>query len=153
MKGSEKMAEASVGMMIQRLGVLLQNVVKGHEWDSKISATQLKIMMYIALRYDNGEKVFQKDIEHEFGIKSSSVSSVLNSLEKNNLIHREKVDTDARLRSIVLSGDAYSKLNEVRKFWDDVENTIKDTLTPAEHIVFYQCMEKIMTALQEKKTD
>lgn len=147
------MAEASLSMMIQRLGILLQNVVKEHDWDSKISNTQLKVLMYITLKCDKGEKVFQKDIEREFGTKSSSVSSILNLLEKNNYIRREKVDTDARLRSIVLSGDAYSKLREVRKFWDDVENTIRDTLTPAEHIVFYQCMEKIMTALQETKTD
>lgn len=147
------MAEASISMMIQRLGILLQNVVKEHDWDSKLSTTQIKVLMYISLKYDYGEKVFQKDIEHEFGTKSSSVSSVLNSLEKNNLIRREKVDSDARLRSIVLSGDAYSKLIEVRKFWEGVENTIKDTLTPAEHIVFYQCMEKIMTALQDKKTN
>ena len=151
-RGCEKMAEASISMMIQRLGILLQSVIKEHDWDSKVSATQIKVLMYIALKCENGEKVFQKDIECEFGTKSSSVSSILNSLEKKDYIRREKVEYDARLKSIVLSGEVYSKLTEIRNFWNDVEKTIQDTLTPAEHIVFCQCMEKIMAALQEKKT-
>ena len=53
---------------------------------------------------DNTEKnVYQKDIEDHFTITRSTASKVLTLMEKKELIKKEAVEQDARLKKIVLT--------------------------------------------------
>ncbi|EPR09240.1 MarR family winged helix-turn-helix transcriptional regulator [Ruminiclostridium papyrosolvens] len=47
--------------------------------------------------------IFQKDIEEEFDIRRSSVTSVLQLMEKKGYIKRISVSEDARLKKIILT--------------------------------------------------
>ena len=54
--------------------------------------------------YDNREKdIFQKDIEKTFGIRRSTVTVMLKTMEKNGLITRGSVPYDSRLKKITPS--------------------------------------------------
>ena len=50
-------------------------------------------------------------MEKQFDLKRSSISLMLNNMEKNKLIERVAVSEDARLKKIVLTEKAI-KLNE-----------------------------------------
>ena len=50
--------------------------------------------------------IFQKDLEKEFDLKRSSVSLLLNNMEKSDLIQRVPVAEDARLKKIILTEKA-----------------------------------------------
>lgn len=144
------MDNISISSMIQHLGMQMQKLTKNKEWEIDITASQARVLMFIAQELEKGEMVFQKDVERAFNIKGSSVSSILNALEKNKWICREKVDYDARLKSIVLAEMSYQIMNEMREFWAEVDDSIRNTLSDAEFIVFCQCMEKIMKALPDE---
>lgn len=58
-----------------------------------------------------GCPVYQKDLEQEFGITRSTASRVLTRMEQKGLIERKTVDSDARLRQIVLTPKA-ERLNK-----------------------------------------
>lgn len=54
--------------------------------------------------YDHRDrKIYQKDIEEEMSLRKSSVTSLLNNLEKSGLIERKSSPEDARLKSVVLT--------------------------------------------------
>ncbi len=59
--------------------------------------------------------VFQRDIEEEFSIRRSTVSKILKLMEEKELIKRECVEYDARLKKLVL----LPKSLEIQKMIDE----------------------------------
>lgn len=59
--------------------------------------------------------VFQRDIEEEFSIRRSTVSKILKLMEEKELIKREGVEYDARLKKLVL----LPKSLEIQKMIDE----------------------------------
>ena len=52
----------------------------------------------IGYLYENrGKEVFQRDIQAQFSIRRSTVTGILQLMEKNGLITRSSVERDARL--------------------------------------------------------
>jgi len=89
------MKNISISTMMNKFGRQIHKMLKNQEWEVDITDSQVAVLMYIAQQCKKEIPVFQKDIEREFNIKGSSVTSVLNGLEKNKWISREKVDYDA----------------------------------------------------------
>lgn len=92
-----------------------------------ISGTNGFIIVYI---YKSKTDVYQKDIEKEFGITRSTASNIISLMEKKNMIIREKVDNDARLKKLVLTDLAkeYAKdvINDLKQFEKRLTNNISE---------------------------
>ena len=76
----------------RRLNVTLQGL--------GITAIQSRVIYYILVHCQQGP-VFQRDIEQVFGMSRSTATGILQQLEKKDIIRRESVSTDARLKSLV----------------------------------------------------
>ena len=63
--------------------------------------TQMQILEYI-LEHKNGE-IFQKDLEDILNLRRATVSGVLQTMERNNLIKRVSYLNDARIKKIILN--------------------------------------------------
>ena len=63
---------------------------------------------------NEGKDIFQKDLEEAFSLRRSTVSKAVKIMEQKELIRRESVDYDARLKKLVLTPKA-QKLNEIVK--------------------------------------
>ena len=75
-----------------RLNAMLMNL--------GITAVQSRVIYYILNHCQEGP-VFQRDIESVFGLSRSTATGILQLLEKNRIIRRESVASDARLKSLV----------------------------------------------------
>ncbi|MDD3394936.1 MAG: MarR family transcriptional regulator [Clostridia bacterium] len=119
-----------------------QMVQQPFQEDAKnLSSMQVWVIHYL---YENqDEDVFQRDLETGFNIRRSTVSGILQNMERKGYIHRQSVDYDARLKKITLTDDAITIYNEVlqRVFWMEVKMTAG--ITDEEWVVFYQVLEKI----------
>lgn len=74
--------------------------------DSPITSIQGLVLDYL---FRNRETdVFQKDLEEYLEIKGSSVTSILDNLEKNGYVRREAVDYDGRLKKLAITEKAYA---------------------------------------------
>ncbi|MGN0620259.1 MAG: MarR family winged helix-turn-helix transcriptional regulator [Porcipelethomonas sp.] len=69
-----------------------------------ITCTNSWIIIYLLENRDRD--IFQRDIETAFSIRKSTVSKVIQLMESKNLIKRESVDYDARLKKLVLTDKA-----------------------------------------------
>ena len=76
------------------------------------SATQMIIMNYI-LNHQN-EDIYQKDLEEALHLRRATVSGVLQTMEKHELIERVLCDNDVRCKKIILKEKA-KKMFDVKK--------------------------------------
>ena len=71
-----------------------------------LTSIQSRILGHLRHAEEERRNVFQKEIEEVFRIKKSSVTSVLQTLEKKGLLVRESVPEDARVKKLVLTDEA-----------------------------------------------
>ena len=103
------------------------------------------IIDYVAKR----EEVYQRDIEKRFNMRRSSVTKTLQNMEKNGLIERRAVASDARLKRIVLTEKARSFNEQMRQSILVTEQSLKKGLTEQEVATFLAVADKIFNNLKE----
>lgn len=69
---------------------------------------QTRILYFVLTNYPKRE-IYQKDIEEELNIRSSSISVHLKKLEEHEMIIREKVPFDDRLKKICPTSEDVDK--------------------------------------------
>ena len=111
-----------------------------------VSGTNGFIIVYI---YKSKEDVFQKDIEKEFGITRSTASTIISLMEKKNLIIREKVDSDARLKKLVLTDLAKDYCQDVLKDLKCFDEMLRKDISDEELDIFCSVLEKIENNLRK----
>lgn len=142
------------GIEIKSLANMLQRNMDRHVRQSGFDELTVMHGWVIAYLYRNeGKEIFQKDLEKEFGIRSSSVTNVLQLMEKKGYIRRESVDYDSRLKRLVL-------LDTGRSFFHSLETMMKnmtyDTLEGIEDEkldVFFEVIEKMKKNLKKQQED
>jgi len=96
-----------------------------------ITGVQGRILGFIS---HNSEKrdIFQKDIEEELDIRRSSVTSVLQLMEKNGYIERVSVSNDARLKKIIITKKGIEIQRNVKNLILELEKSLIDELSDEE---------------------
>ena len=113
-----------------------------------ITGVQSRILGFIS---HNSEKrdIFQKDIEEELDIRRSSVTSVLQLMEKNGCIERVSVSTDARLKKIIIT----EKGTEIqRNVWNlilELEKSLTDELSDEELDVLASLIDRLSNKIAD----
>lgn len=107
-----------------------------------ITCIQGKIIGYI---YNESSKrdIFQKDIEREFDIRRSSVSSVLNLLQKNGCIERIPSQEDGRLKKIVLTQKGVNIHFDAYKAITEIEDSMQKVLSEEEIHMFFDIITRL----------
>lgn len=103
----------------------------------------------IAYLYDHrDEDVYQKDIENAFSIARSTVTSILKLMEKKNYITRESVESDARLKKLVLTETGIELHYKIENMITKNETLLDSLLTKEEKIQFLFLINKILSGLE-----
>lgn len=113
-----------------------------------ITVVQSRVMHYILAHYEEGP-VFQRDVEEVFGLSRSTTTGILQLLEKNGIIRRESVDSDARLKSLVPTEKAGQIDEQVRERIRETEAMMTQNISPGQIQVFLEVAEKMSANLDE----
>ena len=92
--------EKDCGMRIHILSHKLKKRMNANMQSLGLTGGQSRIMHYILVKCAEGP-VFQRDVEKAFGMSRSTATGILQLMEKNGLIVRESVASDARLKSLI----------------------------------------------------
>lgn len=104
----------------------------------------------IAYFYDNSDKdIFQKDFEAEFSIRRSTASNILKTMEQNGFIQRTSVESDARLKKIVLTDKAIQLHKAVLDNINKREQRLRVGLTDDEIDAFLQTCDRLIANMEE----
>lgn len=104
MKGSEVVDDRHIGKKLRIISNQIKRKVekKAASYGLEVTSAQARIIGFV-YRESLTREIYQKDIEEEFDIRRSSVTNILQLLEKNGYINRVSVVEDARLKKIVLT--------------------------------------------------
>lgn len=111
------------------------------------SATQMIIMNYI-LNHQN-EDIYQKDLEEVLHLRRATVSGVLQTMEKHELVERVLCDNDVRCKKIILKEKAKKMFDMKRMEFYKMEEVIKKGLSEEEIEIFCHIIESMQNNINE----
>lgn len=135
------------------LNCVWHRVIEKRMSDLGLSSIQSRMLGYVYFQYCREKKVLQKELEEEFKIRKSSVTSVIQILEKKGLVRRVSVPGDARKKEVVLTEYGITVQETVMERLKGLENMVNEVLTPRERKLWHSCIRKIETRLEEADYD
>ncbi|KRL67329.1 MarR family winged helix-turn-helix transcriptional regulator [Companilactobacillus versmoldensis] len=115
--------------------------------DYDLTGTQVQIIDFLTSR-PVSEDVFQKDIEAEFNIRRSTATNILKIMEKKELIKRESVQYDSRLKKIIILDKAQKLQTNIDDFMKQNDQRILSSLGTFERRAFLHALQKLPEKLQ-----
>ena len=112
-----------------------------------LTGTHGWVIRYLYENRDND--IFQRDIEKTFGVRRSTVTSMLQIMEKNGLITRGSVPYDSRLKKITPTEKSLELHRQISSEIDAIEAELSAGLSEEEIASFIATIEKIKKNLQK----
>lgn len=100
------------------------------------------IIIYLA--ENAGRDVFQKDIEQKFSIGRSTVTTIIQLMEKKGYVERESVTYDARLKKVSLTVKGKETHDKMECLARLLDQQFIDDISEEEMKVFLAVMNKII---------
>lgn len=114
-----------------------------------ITGVQCGMIQYI-YKKSKEKNVFARDIEKKFDIRRASMAGILQNMEKNDLIKREDIDSDGRLKRIVLTNKALKLRKIIEQEIENLENKAMKNIKKEDLKKFLEIAEKMSLNLEEK---
>lgn len=121
----------SIGAELHSIGNLMKRICENsslcnYRRNVDLTEMQTRVIGYLYMHRDHD--IFQKDIEKEFSVRRATVSVLLRTMELKQLIVRESVSYDARLKKVVLTEKseeiAQTAQQEVNRFEEMLQEGI-----------------------------
>ncbi len=142
--------ENSVGFQVREISRLIDRAmfIKSMENGAdKITASHGWMMDY--LYHNRDREIYQKTMEQEFHMSKSTVTSVVQAMEKSGYITRVGVEHDARLKKIVLTPAGEQFYRDSQRFILEVEREIQGDISPEEMASFMKTINQMRQNLLE----
>ena len=94
------------------------------------------------------EPVFQRDIEREFSITRSTVTNILQLMERKGYIQRLSVPQDARLKQLVLTEEGICFHEKTLLSFHQTDDYVAGLLTEEENAELLRLLNKLREALK-----
>ncbi len=135
--------ESIILYKIKKLENLITRLIIQEEGIPKLipTPTQMQILEYL-IKHQK-ENVYQKDLENILNIRRASVSGVLKTMEKNNMIERIIDDKDFRIKKIVLNKNAKKIFVDHEKKIIEIEKLITNNISNKELEIFINIINKM----------
>ena len=92
--------------------------------------------------------VFQRDIEREFSITRSTVTNILQLMERKGYIERRSVPQDARLKQLVLTEEGICFHEKTMLCFHQTDDYVAGLLTEEENAELLRLLNKLREALK-----
>lgn len=143
------MKERRIGKEIKKVQVLMARYItkymKNRE-NEVFSRIQIDIMEFLS---KSEEDVYQKDLEQEFDLRKPTISGILKTMEKNEVIERVEAKQDSRSKQIILTEKGKKICTEYMQRINKMENLIKKNISTEELKIFFKVIDQIRNNLKE----
>ena len=136
------------GMWIHILSHKLKKRMDANVQSLGITGVQSRIMHYILVKCAEGP-VIQRDVEKAFDMSRSTTTGILQLMEKNGLILRESVASDARLKSLIPTEKAVDLDAQIGRSLCQSEQRLTAGLTAEQLAQFLETVERMSANLEE----
>lgn len=112
--------------------------------------TQMRIIAYI---FSKNDDVYQKDIEKNLNLRRATLSGILNTMEKNDLLYRVVSDSDSRSRKIILNKKTKEIFKKKREKLREVENILIEGIDEVDLNNFLNTIKKMKENIRRCEKD
>ena len=105
-----------------------------------ITPMQAKVIMTI---YKSSEPLCQKDLEGPISCNKSTMSSIVSTMEKNDLLRRQVSENDSRINYLVLTDKGLEMVEYLKNDRSITEKILSDNVSDDEYTTFIKVIEKI----------
>ena len=116
-------------------------LIKNNRHFLPLTPTQIRIIHYI-IKHDDRE-VYQRDIEKDLNLTRATLSGVLKTMEKNNIIKRNININDARSKQIILNDDVKADFIKNKKYLLEIEKKLVKDINKEEIDIFLNVLNKM----------
>lgn len=135
------MKERKILFEIKMLDNMIDRKICGSVEKNNLTHTQARVLKFL---YDNQDrKVYQTTLEKEVDVRRSTISGVLDTMEKNNLIIRKNSSDDARKKEIALTLVSLNKHKEIAQKIANFERDLLRGITKEEVDTFIEVIDKL----------
>jgi DNA-binding MarR family transcriptional regulator len=110
-----------------------------------ITPMHAKIIMTL---YKSSEPLCQKDLEGPISCNKSTMSSIISTMEKNNLLTRKACDTDSRINYLLLTDKGLEIADFLKEDRTYMEGILSEGISEQEYTTFVNVIEKIRKNLE-----
>ena len=112
------------------------------------SPLQAKVLKYL-LDHKN-EIICQKDLEKNIRVSKATISEVLVTMEKKEIIRRVSVPDDARRKRIILTDTSLERFQELEKNFNAINEELIQGITDKELAHFINILNKMQENMKEE---
>ncbi len=143
--------EKDIGFAVRRLSNLIKRDVEKSKIRLGLDPVTSVNGWAIGYLFANRDKdIFQKDFENQFSIRRSTASNILKSMEQKGLIERISVESDARLKKIVLTEKAFEIHRKIMLEIEEREQRLRKNISEDELTAFFNVMKKLSANMEDK---
>lgn len=143
----------NVGQSLRCLQRLIHQKVEVLKAESKddLSLVQAHTLRYLDEHKE--EDVFQRDIEKILNVRRSTCTEILNVLERDGYIERHSVNSDKRLKKLVLTAKTKELHLTISKNVERLEALLKKDINEEELEIFFKVIDKMKQNVKEDLYD
>lgn len=108
-----------------------------------ITNQQARIVGFISDNQIKGKNISQKDIELAMGLKGSSITSLMQGLERKGFILRTSSAHDARTKELILTDKGQALIDEFNEVFIETEERITHGMTEEQRETFLQMLQHV----------
>ncbi len=138
------------GKIINQLSNRLRSRSQAVHTELGIGSAQGKVLNYVLVESVH-HSVYQKDLEKEFGLRPSTMTEMLNALEKKELVARITDEQDGRYKKIVFTEKALLMKDRIRKEVEGTETLLLQGISVEEQKEFMRIAGKMLQNLESEK--
>ncbi len=95
------------------------------------------------------KEVYQRDLEKIIGIRRSTISGILKTMEKNGLIMRVGSQDDKRSKQIILTDKAYEISKHIATKLKEMNNEMVSGISEEDLAIFFKVIDQIKNNLED----
>lgn len=138
------------GKLINSISIRLRRRSQLVQEKFGIGSAQGGILNFILVKSSRKENVYQRDIEAEFGLRPSTVTEMLNSLEEKKLIKRISDEKDGRKKKIIFMDNAYKIKDALQEEITKTETVLLNGISEGELAAFMLTARKMLDNLEKE---
>ncbi|NLC64924.1 MAG: MarR family transcriptional regulator [Erysipelothrix sp.] len=119
--------------------------LKKEQQSEKLTQVQVHVLMYIH-RHDG--QVFQKDIEQHLKVRRSTASQILNVLERESYVERMRLESDARMKEIVVTDKTLALIDSMERHMKETESMLRVNISDNDMETFFKVIDQIKENLK-----
>lgn len=140
--------EFRFGRELQKIANRFRRLADENLNQEGITVSQLRVLAYVSSRGKEG-KVYQRDLEEDFGIRRSSVTGLLQNMEKSGILKRTSCPEDARIREISLTEKGVVLDERLKEYITNLEEELLSGFSPEEKDILRSLLSRLSENMEK----